>query len=131
MINGQSYRAKDRARDWWRQGMDFDAEYTINDAEHIAGLMGITIEDILYTGFSSQGDGAMFLGSYKFMPGAKSSIKKHAPKDADLSRIMEDLTAVQKRNANKIVAEVSHSGDRYYHSRIPLRSMSVERTIKT
>jgi hypothetical protein len=110
-----SDRAKEKARDWWRNGLDFDHESIFDDAKEVGERMGIDIDDINYSGFSSQGDGASFVGSYRFAPKAKAAVKKYAPKDQDLARIVNTLTTVQAQNKNKIVADVRRTDRRYSH----------------
>jgi hypothetical protein len=108
--------AKEKAREWWREGgMDYewyDAVY--EDAKAIGELMGIEIDKIYFSGFSSQGDGACFEGSYAY---AKSSVKaviEYAPQDSELHRIVKALAAIQKLNFYQLTATVKHSGH-YYH----------------
>ena len=77
-FNELSPKAKEKARDKWREGFNEDnfwSEYTIKEAVEQAALMGITIDKrewtnsygfkgstpcVYWSGFSSQGDGACF-----------------------------------------------------------------------
>jgi hypothetical protein len=79
---------------------------------------------IYFTGFSSQGDGACFEGSYRYAlgatakhakPGAKITIREYAPVDQELHRIADALQALQRKNFYKLTARVKHRGH-YYHS---------------
>lgn len=125
-----SDEAKENARDWYRTGNDFDAEFVIEDAATIADILGIYLEQrpvklmngqtrydpaIYYSGFWSQGDGACFEGSYRYKPGAAKAIRAHAPQDTELHRIADQLQAAQRQNFYQLRAVCSHSG-RYYHS---------------
>ena len=88
--------------EWW------DASY--DEFVTIGAMLGITIDtesvktcgggkkdvpNISFSGFSSQGDGASFVGSYRLEPNAISMITEHAPKDEELLRIATELTALQ------------------------------------
>ena len=78
-----SDRAKERARDWFREGNGQDEwwDSTYEDVAHIADILGIDIRQkpvklmnsstrynpaIYFSGFSSQGDGACFEGRYSY-----------------------------------------------------------------
>ena len=59
--------AKEMARSWMRQcaGEDgFYAECTLDDAKEALKALGYSVENIYYSGFSSQGDGACFTGNH-------------------------------------------------------------------
>lgn len=65
--------AKEKARAWYRRANDGDtfwSECTIDEAVEQAALMGITIKKsarghhVFFSGFSSQGDGACFEGTW-------------------------------------------------------------------
>lgn len=129
-------RAKERAREWWRQGFEFDSEHVIEDAATVADLFGLDIRQtrkhradgshtyeptIYWSGFCSQGDGASFVGKYKYKDGALKAVKEFAPKDETLHRIVSRLLTIQRKYFYKLRAEVKQSG-RYYHS----HTMSVE-----
>lgn len=106
--------AKDNVRYWLNDGDNFGAECVIDDAKCMAALMGIEISNIYYSGFSSQGDGACFEGSYSYKQGAAKAIKSEAPQDAVLHRIAEGLQAIQRKHFYKLHASIKHSGH-YYH----------------
>lgn len=72
--------------DWW--------EWTYEDATSMGARMGITVEKIQFSGFSDQGDGASFTGSYECMPDAVQKIKDECD-DATLIAIAEELTLLQ------------------------------------
>lgn len=131
-FNELSDSAKDRARDAYRQYAATDDwwDHVYEDAETIAHLLGIVFSQkavklhgggtryepkIWFSGFSSQGDGACFEGSYYFKAGAIKAIKTHAPKDKELHRIAQALTDAQKANGFKLQAAIAQRG-RYNHS---------------
>jgi hypothetical protein len=59
--------AKERARAWYRgasAGDDFYAESVLDDAKSALKILGYRVDKIYYSGFSFQGDGACFTGSF-------------------------------------------------------------------
>lgn len=127
-----SDKAKDKVRDWYL-GADWEfdgAEYVIEDAVTVGALMGIEVHThsvplmngksrqeptVYYSGFSSQGDGACFEGSYQYKKGAVKAVKAYAPEDKELHRIAQELQTLQKSSFYSLTAETRHSGH-YYHS---------------
>lgn len=122
--------AKDKARDWFRDGDEFFTDFIYSDAVEVGARMGIEIDTrpvklmgrgtrhdpvIYWSGFWSQGDGACFEGWYRYRKGAAKLVREHAPQDAELHRIVDDLQAVQKKFLYRLEAKVKHSGH-YYHS---------------
>lgn len=69
---------------------------------------------IYFSGFSSQGDGACFEGSYSYAKGAVKAIKAEFPTYEALHRIAADLQAVQAKEFYLLEADVTHN-DHYYH----------------
>lgn len=112
-----SESAKEKAiEDISQNWLDYDwYDCVYEDAKTIAGLMGITIDNIWFSGFSSQGDGACFEGSYSYRKGSVKAVKEYAPNDKVLHGIAQSLADIQKRNFYQLYANVSHSGH-YYHS---------------
>lgn len=126
-----SDEAKEKARNWWREGgLDYDWwDSVYDDCDTIFKIIGITSDKmtkrmdgtirrsgpcIWFSGFSSQGDGACFEGSYSYAKGAGKAIRKHAPEDTELHRIVDELQDLQSRHFYKLSATVNHSGH-YYH----------------
>lgn len=127
-----SDRAKERARDWFRQGdLDYDWwEFIYEDAAHIADLLGIDLRTkrvklmngdvrydpcIFFSGFCSQGDGACWEGTYSYKRGSVKAVKEYAPQDRELHRIAECLFDIQRKRFYRVTASVKHRGH-YYHS---------------
>lgn len=123
-------RAKERAREWWCEGaLDYDWwEYRYEWLETICNAIGITIDDkhgttcggktfrspaIYFTGFSSQGDGACFSGSYEYKPGWRKALAGEC-NDPDVLEVAETLAALQKKHNYQLSAKVRQSG-RYCH----------------
>jgi len=123
-------RAKEKARDWYRDGgLDYewwDSSY--DDFREIFRILGIDADvpltlrngktgtrlGVSFSGFSSQGDGACFEGSYSYAKGSVKAMRAYAPKDNELQEIAADLQALQRKHFYKIEARLKHSG-RYCH----------------
>lgn len=129
--------ALDKNRDW-NVGHNW-WEHVYEDAIKIAGCLGIVIDtrkgggrdpSIYFSGFSSQGDGASFEGSYSYQKGCANLLKMEAPEyyrdkelgawvkvenNAELHRICKALIAVQKKHFYQLQAQVSAYGH-YNHS---------------
>jgi hypothetical protein len=107
--------AKSRVRSWYSEGMyDWD-EFVKEDFTEIADILGVTVKNIYYSGFWSQGDGAMFEGTYYYAKGSAQKIREYAPQDTTLHKIADTLAALQKPYFYGLSATVKHHGH-YYHS---------------
>lgn len=71
---------------WW--------EFVYEDAISMGALLGICVEEINFTGFWSQGDGASFTGAYECKPDAVAAISAECI-DKELLRIATELTQLQ------------------------------------
>ena len=109
--------SKESARAWYREGsLGYDwSELVIDDAKTIGALIGIDIGKVYFSGFSSQGDGACFEGSYQYKKGSVKAVKDHAPENSELHKIAQTLADIQKPYFYDLVATISHQG-RYYHA---------------
>ena len=105
--------AKEKARDWYREGVfneSHDWDHIVEDAATVAALFGLTIGSRVYrtvggksgtepavyfSGFWNQGDGASFEGEYEFKADALAAVKAFAPTDAKLHDIVARLHAAQ------------------------------------
>lgn len=92
--------------EWW------DSVY--DDVKTCGEKIGIDIEKIYFSGFSNQGDGACFEGSYDYRKGSVKEIKEHAPQDETLIEIAENLQKLQRRFFYQLGAHVAHQGH-YMH----------------
>ena len=111
-------RAKEKARDYFRGNAftdSYDWEGVYEDAKNIGALIGIEINDIYFSGFSSQGDGASFTGRYSYVKGGVKALKEYASMDTELHRIVDALQAVQRKNFYKVRTKIMVDG-RYCHS---------------
>lgn len=105
--------AKERVRQWHCETLDNQwSESAIDDAKEIAALMGWTIERVNFSGFSSQGDGAQFVGSMRYAKKCAVAVKQHAPQDVELHRIAQAWQKLQQANFYALRATVKSSG--YY-----------------
>ena len=95
--------------EWW--------EFVYDDVCMVAELLGIDIDKIYFSGFSSQGDGACFAGTYSYRKGWKRLLKQSVGGE-DLSELLaigEALQDAQKTNFYDLVATTSQTGY-YMHS---------------
>jgi hypothetical protein len=92
--------------EWW--------DTVFEDAKTIGALMGIELDQIYFSGFASQGDGACFTGDYSYRKGSAKAVREHAPLDSELHAIADNLQAIQRQNFYSLVASVRHN-DRYSH----------------
>lgn len=125
--------AKAKARDWFREASASDddySEFVLEDAATIADLFGLDIRNRVvklmdgttrgepsayWSGFSSQGDGACFEGTYKYRKGSFKAVQKHAPQDHVLHAIVLRLAIAQRMAFYKLEAKITNDG-RYSHS---------------
>jgi len=121
--------AKERAREWFRQGnFDFDwwADVYI-DAKDIGGMLGFSDMDISFSGFWSQGDGASFTGQWHAKDVKPGAVKAYAPKDDKLKAIAAKLEALaaESPDASIRLYRLSHQ----YAHRYTIGFDAVERRI--
>ena len=101
--------AKQRARDWYLEGMDYDwydcvYEMCIEDGKE----KGFDIDKINFSGFWSQGDGASWTGSVDLL----EFIEKHADKES--ASFGEDMILCELIR-NEWVNKELHIVRRSYH----------------
>lgn len=92
--------------DWW--------DYTIDYIKEIGKLIGIDIDKVYFSGFSSQGDGACFEGDYEYRKQSVSLVFGRAPKDEELIKIAKNLQELQRRFFYQLYARVKQRGH-YMH----------------
>lgn len=112
--------AKEKAREWYRTyHPDWDWWDGVYETAQTAGKhLGIEIDEINFSGFCSQGDGARFCGSYRFKKGwRKAIIAEFGEGDTQrkLLDIGQQLHEAQARQFYKLVAVVTCRGY-YEHS---------------
>jgi hypothetical protein len=109
-------KAKDKARDWWREASTDDSywsESVIDDAKEVGKLMGFDIEHIYWSGFASQGDGACIIGSWHASNVKLRELKRYASVDEKLHAIVDGLAAMAKDYPN--ASFTTRHKDRYVH----------------
>jgi len=96
----------------WEINVDseFWYECIIEDAKEVGKLMGIDINNIYFSGFWNQGDGACFEGNYEYRKNSAKLVQNYAPKDTELHRIAKELQRIQKRCFYQLYAIVKHRG---------------------
>jgi hypothetical protein len=71
-------------------------EHVLTDATEVGKRLGIDIQEIQYSGFWSQGDGARFRGFFKPKSNMREALREYAPVDEELHGIADRLAAVQE-----------------------------------
>jgi hypothetical protein len=123
---------KETARDWMRncEIEDFgqDTESLYYSALAAAKILGIDFDDkgkrsepdIRWSGFSSQGDGASFVGSYSHSPNSPARIRSEFPTDTALHAIADGLDAIQNGyrllTGHRINARITQDDNHYVHA---------------
>ena len=100
---------------WW-----FDC--TTEDFKEIGSKIGIDIDDIYFSGFWSQGDGACFTGNYSYKKGAVKTIKKEYPHWQELHDIAQQLQSEQKRFFYGITTTVNNKGHYNHENSVQIES---------
>lgn len=104
----EKLRDLNTTHEWW--------EFVEDDAKQCGAILGIEIDQIRFTGFWSQGDGACFEGSYRYAKGAVGAITEHTGgTDSELISIATRLQELQRPAFYTATASCAHRGH-YYHS---------------
>ena len=117
-FNELTDEAKENARDWYRaNGLDYEWwDCTIQEYKELGELLGIEIDNIYFSGFASQGDGACFTGTYSYRKGWKKALASET--GGELYRKLESiglgLQAEQEKYFYGITAGINRTG-RYCH----------------
>lgn len=91
-------------------------ESTIEDAKTIGALMGIHIANVRFRGFSSQGDGACFEGSFRYATGSVKAVRDYTGgTDPALESIALALQRAQSAAFYTVTGAIRQRG-RYQHS---------------
>lgn len=108
-------KAKETARDWFKEkGFEpSDYECVVTDAKEIGAKLGFNGE-IQWSGFSCQGDGARWVGSWAAKDVSADALKAHAPKDERLHRIANRLD-VLTHEYPEITFKLKSSDSHYVH----------------
>lgn len=107
-------KAKEKAREWFRSLPDDDwFRPAYEDMKECLSLCGFTVDQIFFSGFSSQGDGACFEGGWKAEDVKPGKLKELAPEDKELNRIASRMESLAEKRKSAWM-RVKHSGH-YYH----------------
>lgn len=125
-----SDKAKERARDWYREGRDAnDFEYIIADAVRMGEILGIAFRthtvpllgggkrddpNIWWSLGYCQGDGACFEGTYSYAKRAPARIRAEAPEDTKLHDMADTLYELQRKYRYEISATITQRGNGFY-----------------
>lgn len=138
MFDQLSDKAKETAREWYRSASVHDEwwDNVFDNVAYIGEIIGIKFARrrgsnalaIYFSGFSSQGDGACFEGSYAYAKGALAELKKERPasythdgttteckRNKELHEIARKLQDIQRKHFYKLEADCKHRGH-YSHS---------------
>jgi len=113
-FNELSDSAKETARaDYRHYGLDYEWwDCTIEEYKELGELLGIEIDNIYFSGFARQGDGACFTGAYSYRKGWKKALASET--GGELYRKLESiglgLQAEQEKYFYGITASINHTG---------------------
>jgi hypothetical protein len=113
-----SEKAKVKALDHYRDiNTDHDwYEFTLNYVKELFATFGIEVDKVYFSGFCSQGDGAMFTGRYQYKTKGVKALKGYAPEiPKEVMEAAIALQTLQKKHGYRIAADISHSHGNYYH----------------
>lgn len=107
-----SWRATQVEYEWWN--------YVYDDAKNMGALMGIEIENIQFSGFWCQGDGASFTGRYAHREGTVQEIVQACGgQDKELIRIASELAVLQTtftlQHGHSFECHITRSAGNYVH----------------
>jgi hypothetical protein len=110
--------AKEKARDWWRrasEGDNYFSEPTIDEVKgEIGKALGFDVQEVYWSGFSSQGDGACIVGTWRAADVQAAKLQAYAPQDKELARIRKAMRAFARAHRSN-TANITHR-DRYCHA---------------
>lgn len=115
--NELSDEAKAKARDWFREASRDDTFYTdcvIDNMKEVAVELGIEIDKIYFSGFSSQGDGAMFIGRFRLEDVNYGALETYPYKGLlQIGRGLAEIQGIASDKGVTVSGVTSHRG-RYF-----------------
>ena len=99
--------------EWWQPCYDCFTS--------IASIMGIDIENIFFSGFYSQGDGACFIGDFSYKKGFLQKIKDYVPHDLELIEIAKKLQLAHRKSFYRASGAIMHNSRYMYAESINLQ----------
>ncbi len=112
-----------KAHDKFIENLPFMDEFVIEDIKNIAKTIGIQIDKIHYSGFYSQGDGAMFTGTYQYNPNWENDLTAYAPNEDTKDTIKTIAKNLEYDNDRKDLIATIVNRSHYYH---PCTSIMVD-----
>lgn len=95
---------------------EFFSEFVIEDAITMLAKLGIEVENVYFSGFSSQGDGACFEGRLQAYPkGGLAALVQEYPDANELHELARDYVKAQAKGFYRVRGTVKQSGH-YMHS---------------
>jgi hypothetical protein len=86
----------------------------LDNCREVLEHVGIAVDDIFYSGFWSQGDGACFTGTLTLEPTALEWVEKNYPTDSTLHANVEDILDCLAALPEEPAVYMTHHGH-YYH----------------
>jgi hypothetical protein len=118
-FNELSDTAKEYARNDYRvNGLGYEwYDFIFDEWKADLALIGIDVDNIYFSGFCSQGDGACFTGNYSYRKAWRKAVNAEFGGNPDnvLITAGEGLQAIQKPFFYDVSATITHTG-RYNHS---------------
>lgn len=78
-------------------------------------IAGIDVDEMYFRGFSSQGDGASFTGSFQYKAGWRDAFLQEFSPENELLEYLDKLAAIQRTWFYKLTGNIKQSGH-YCHS---------------
>lgn len=92
------------------------SDSTVEYVQELCATFGLDIEKVLFSGFCSQGDGAMFVAQYRYKKGGINALAAYSSRvPEEVKTVAADLQELQKRNFYRIEAKTKHDNGHYYH----------------
>ena len=85
-------------------------EFSLDNFKEAGKLIGIDIDQIYFSGFHNQGDGACFAGTYAWQKNSLKAVKKAYPECTELHAMAKALDTLQRQQPDKIGAKISRTG---------------------
>lgn len=115
--------AKENARYWFRyeRGADLieeDIREYCDSLKPLLAALGIEADEILYSGYAVQGDGACFTGTYRYRLDWRKALAEVAGDDLldKLTEFGERFDAISREGRAPSVVRIVHSDSHYVHN---------------
>lgn len=109
---------KEKARQWWRDASTGDNYYSEPTIEEVKGAigkaLGFDVQEVYWSGFSSQGDGACFIGTWRAADVNAKALQQYAPVDKELAQIRKAMRAFARAHRNN-TANITQIDRHYCH----------------